>query len=47
MQHHQYSLTELEGMIPWERQIYVALLKQHIEDENLKQKSKSNGYRGM
>ncbi len=47
MQHHQYSLTELESMIPWERQIYVALLKQHIEDENLKYKSKNSGYRGM
>lgn len=45
MQHHHYSLTELEDMIPWERQIYVALLKQYIEDENLKHKSKSN--RGM
>jgi hypothetical protein len=41
MQHHHYSLTELEDMIPWERQIYVALLKQYIEDENLKQKQKS------
>jgi hypothetical protein len=47
MQHHNYSLTELESMIPWERQIYVALLKQYIEDENLKHKSKSGGYRGM
>jgi|TARA_A200000159_G_scaffold157247_1_gene173122 hypothetical protein len=46
MQHHNYSLGELEGMLPWERQIYVALLKQHIEEENLKQKSKT-GYRGM
>ncbi len=41
MQHHNYSLSELEGMIPWERQIYVALLKQYIEDANLKQKQKS------
>jgi hypothetical protein len=47
MQHHHYSLSELEGMIPWERQIYVALLKQYIEDENLKQKSKGSGYKGM
>ena len=37
MQHHKYSLTELENMIPWEREIYVTLLKQHIEEENLKQ----------
>jgi hypothetical protein len=28
-------------MIPWEREIYVALLKQHIEEENLKQQQQS------
>ena len=42
MQHHKYSLTELEGMIPWERDIYVALLIQHIEEENEKIKQKNN-----
>lgn len=41
MQHHKYSLTELENMIPWEREIYVTLLKQYIEEENLKQQQKS------
>ena len=40
MQHHKYSITELENMIPWEKDIYVALLEQYIEDENLKQKQK-------
>ena len=34
MQHHKYSLTELEEMIPWERDIYVSLLVRYIEDEN-------------
>lgn len=34
MQHHHYSLTELENMLPWERQIYVALLTHHVEEEN-------------
>ena len=34
MQHHHYSLTELEHMLPWERQIYIALLTQFIEEEN-------------
>ena len=34
MQHHKYSLTELENMMPWEREIYVNLLLQHIEEEN-------------
>jgi hypothetical protein len=33
MQHHKYSLTELENMIPWEREIYIALLEQYIEEE--------------
>ncbi len=36
MQHHKYSLTELENMIPWERELYVTLLIQYIEEENEK-----------
>lgn len=34
MQHHNYSLTELDNMLPWERQIYVSLLQEHIKEEN-------------
>ena len=34
MQHHKYSLTEIENMMPWERDIYLALLNQYIEEEN-------------
>jgi hypothetical protein len=34
MQHHKYSLTELEDMMPWEREIYVMLLIRHLEEEN-------------
>lgn len=33
VQHHKYSLTELENMMPWERQIYVTLLTNHLEEE--------------
>jgi len=36
IQHHKYSLTELENMIPWEREVYVSLLQKYIEEENLK-----------
>jgi len=36
MQHHKYSLTELEDMIPWEREVYITLLRQYIEEENQK-----------
>jgi hypothetical protein len=42
MQHHKYSLTELENMIPWERDVYIALLQQYIEEQNLKN-SVANG----
>ena len=34
MQHHNYSLTELDNMMPWEREIYVSLLSEHIKEEN-------------
>ena len=33
MQHHNYSLTELEDMIPWEREIYIGLLMNFLNDE--------------
>jgi len=40
MQYHKYSLTELEEMIPWERDIYVEMLMQHIKEENEKIREK-------
>ena len=43
MQHHKYSLTELENMMPWEREIYVSLLQQYVEEENLKAQQEQNG----
>ena len=38
MQHHNYSLSDLENMLPWEREIYVDMLISYIKDENEKQK---------
>ena len=38
MQYHKYSLTEIENLMPCERDVYVALLKQHLEEEELKRK---------
>jgi hypothetical protein len=36
-QHHKYSISEIENLIPFERDIYVNLLLQHIEEvENRK-----------
>ena len=42
MQHQKDSVTELENLIPWEREIYLTLLQQHLEDEKLKQQQ-ANG----
>jgi len=33
MQHHKYSLNEIDGLIPWERDIYIGLLRQYLEEE--------------
>ena len=38
MHHHKYSLTELEDMMPWEREIYLGLLADFLKEEERKQK---------
>jgi hypothetical protein len=43
MHHHKYSLTEIENMIPWEREIYTTLLVNYINEQNEKLKLKSLG----
>ena len=43
MQYHKYSLTEIENMMPWERDVYVGLLQQHLEEEEQKAKARQNG----
>jgi hypothetical protein len=34
MKDHNFSLTEIENMIPWERQIYMGLLINYVKEEN-------------
>ena len=34
MQHHKYSLTELENLMPWERDIFVGMLIAHLKEES-------------
>jgi hypothetical protein len=46
IQYHKYSLWEIENMIPWERDIYVGLLEQHLEEERLKQQQNSQQFIG-
>ena len=47
MQHHKYSLTELENMIPWEREIYIGLLMQYLkeEEERMEKEKQKNDQR--
>ena len=41
MQHHKYSLTEIDNMIPFEREIYVQMLIKWIEEENERVKNEN------
>jgi|TARA_S200002703_G_C3768130_1_gene236473 hypothetical protein len=44
MQHHKYSLSDIENMVPWERDVYVDLLQQHVREENerIKEQNRKN-----
>ena len=41
MQYHKYSLTEIEDMMPWEREIYVNLLKNYLDAEKMKRQQQT------
>ena len=41
MQHHKYSLQDLDNMLPWERTVYVTMLLRYIEEENEKIKQQN------
>ena len=43
IQHHKYSLTEIENMMPWERDVYVMLLQNHLEEEEQRAQQGANG----
>tara|TARA_E500000318_G_C3485641_1_gene182231 strand:- start:135 stop:278 length:144 start_codon:yes stop_codon:yes gene_type:complete len=45
MQHHKYSLEDLENMIPFERDFYVTMLIDYIEKENERIKQSQSGGR--
>ena len=36
MQYHHYSLSDIEGMIPWERDLYISMIIEHVEKEKQK-----------
>ena len=42
MQHHNYSLSDVENMMPWEREIYIDMLLEHLKEENKRQEEENN-----
>ncbi len=41
MQHHNYSLSDIENMMPWEREIYLDMLITHLKEEKQKQEERN------
>jgi hypothetical protein len=44
MQQHKYSLTELNEMLPWEREVYMMMLIEHIKEENERIRKLKSGH---
>ena len=43
MKNHNYSLSDLENMMPWEREVYVALLVNYLKEQEQRMKEGQNG----
>ncbi len=41
MQHFNYTLSDLDSMMPWEREVYVALLMNYLKEQELEQSRRS------
>jgi len=46
MQHHNYSLSDIENMMPWERDIYIDMLVNFLKEENDKAKERQRNQNG-
>lgn len=42
MQHHSWSISEIEDMIPWEREIYIKYLQNYLEKKRLEYEQAKN-----
>ena len=43
VQHHKDSITEVENLIPYERELYVAMLSEHLKQEKERNEQRKNG----
>ena len=46
VQHHKWSLTELDNMLPFERQVYITLLQNWIKEENERIRTENSKMKG-
>jgi len=44
MQHHKYSLNDIESMLPWERRIYIEMLVNYVKEENEKMQAQERQF---
>lgn len=42
MQHHKYSIEELENMMPFEREVYIGMLMNYLEEEKQRLQERAN-----
>jgi len=43
MQHHKYSLSEIDGMIPWEKDVYISMLAEYIREQKEEMQRQQHG----
>ncbi len=43
MNQHNFSITELDEMMPWEREIYISLVEDYVKKENERMEKQKNG----
>ncbi len=41
MQHHKYSLSEIDGLIPWEKDVYISMLVDYIKEKEMENSNRN------
>ena len=41
MQHHKYSLSEIDNLIPWEKEVYMDMLIDHLKEEKEREEAQN------
>lgn len=43
VQFHSWGISDIENMMPWEKQIYIEMLHNYVEKKNLEAQQAKNG----